>query len=128
MAKPASKKPASRKNANETQRPRQRVAKGRRPLFMRDPDVDKLLAMIMAMTGEIALLRGRLDTHERLLAAGRLVTPETIESFLPDAAAEAAREAQRQAMLTRVFRILAVAETQAQQPDINKLVDDAIKK
>lgn len=97
-------------------------------MFMRDPDVDKLLAMIMAMTGEIALLRGRLDTHERLLASGKPVTPETIESFSPDAAAEAAREAQRQAMLTRVFRILAVAETQAQQPDINKLVDDAIRK
>ncbi len=128
MAKPASKKPASRKKATESQRPRQRVTKGRRPLFMRDPDVDKLLAMIMAMTGEVALLRGRLDTHERLLAAGQPVTPETIESFLPDAAAEAAREAQRQAMLTRVFRILAVTETQARQPDINKLVDDAIKK
>ncbi len=95
---------------------------------MQDPDVDKLLAMIMAMSGEIALLRGRLDTHERLLAAGKPVTPETIESFMPDAAADAAREAQRQAMLARVFRILAVAETQAQQPDINKLVDDAIKK
>lgn len=128
MAKPASKKPVSRKNATEPQRPRQRVAKGRRPLFMRDPDVDKLLAMIMAMAGEIALLRGRLDTHERLLATGKPVTPETIESFIPDAASEAARETQRQAMLTRVFRILAVAETQAQQPDINKLVDDAIRK
>lgn len=117
-----------KKKAAKPQRPRQRVAKGRRPQFMRDPDVDKLLAMIMAMTGEIALLRGRLDTHERLLAAGKPVTPESIESFLPDAAAEAAREAQRQAMLARVFRILAVAETQAQQPDIDKLVVDAIRK
>lgn len=119
---------APKKKAAKPQRPRQRVAKGRRPQFMRDPDVDKLLAMIMAMTGEIALLRGRLDTHERLLAAGKPVTPESIESFLPDAAAEAAREAQRQAMLARVFRILAVAEAQAQQPDIDKLVDDAIRK
>jgi hypothetical protein len=120
--------PAPKKKAAQSQRPRQRVAKGRRPLFMRDPDVDKLLAMIMAMAGEIALLRGRLDTHERLLATRKPVTPETIESFIPDAASEAARETQRQAMLTRVFRILAVAETQAQQPDINKLVDDAIRK
>jgi uncharacterized membrane protein YdbT with pleckstrin-like domain len=121
-------KPAARKKAAQPQRPRQRVAKGRRPMFMRDPDVDKLLAMIMAMTGEIALLRGRLDTHERLLASGRPVTLETIESFTPDAAAEAAREAQRQAMLARVFRILSVAETQAQQPEIDKLVDYAIRK
>jgi hypothetical protein len=128
MANAAAKKPASKKIAAQPQRPRQRVAKGRRPLFMGDPDVDKLLAMIMAMTGEIALLRGRLDTHERLLASGQPVTPETIDAFEPDAVSEAAREAQRQAMLTRVFRILAVAETQAQQPDIHKLVDDAIRK
>jgi hypothetical protein len=95
---------------------------------MRDPDVDKLLAMIMAMTGEIALLRGRLDTHEHLLAAGKPVTPDSIESFVPDTASEAAREAQRQAMLSRVFRILTVAESQARQPEIDKLVDDAIRK
>lgn len=111
--------------AARTPRPRQRVAKGRRPSFLRDPDVDKLLAMIMAATGEIALLRGRLDTHERLLASGQRVTPETIETFVPDAASENEREAQRQAILARVFRILAVAETQATQPDIEKLIDDA---
>ena len=118
----------SETRATKVQRPRQRVAKGRRPLFMRDPDVDKLLAMIMAMSGEIALLRGRLDTHERLLAAGQPVTPQAIDAFVPDAASEAAREAQRQAMLARVFRILAVAAAQTQQPDIDKLVDDAIRK
>ena len=41
----------SETKATRVQRPRQRVAKGRRPVFMCDPESDKLLAMIMAMTG-----------------------------------------------------------------------------
>ena len=42
--------------------PRPLAAKGRRPQFLDDPDSDRLLAMIMALTGELAVLRERLDT------------------------------------------------------------------
>ena len=62
--------------------------------FPGNPDVDRLLAMITALTGEIAILRARLDTHERLAAravisrrmsdkarAGRiLIHPDMIET------------------------------------------------
>ena len=43
-------------------------AKGRRPYFFDDPAVDKLLAMTMALAGELAVTRERLDTVERILA------------------------------------------------------------
>jgi hypothetical protein len=87
---------------------RQTVAKGRRPYFMKDPDVDRLLAMVMALAGEVSVLRDRLDTHERLAAAGKVATPQNIEAYSADEAVEDARETARAAMLSRVFRILSV--------------------
>lgn len=91
-------------------KPRQRVAKGRRPYFLESPDSDKLLAMIVAMVGEISVVKDRLDTHERLAAAGKVATPEEIEAFDPDEEVEDEREAWRADMLARVFRIIAVTQ------------------
>lgn len=100
----------SKKTTQKTQKtkPRQRFAKGRRPFFHDDPAVDKLLAMVMALTGEVAVLKDRLDTHERLAAQGQVASLENIESFEVDDTIEDTREAVRAAMLARVFRILAL--------------------
>ena len=87
-------------------RGRQRFAKGRRPFFMRDPDVDRLLAIVTALTAELSVVRERLDTAERLAVQGLPATPATIEAYEPEPAVEAEREAIRSAMLDRVFRIL----------------------
>jgi hypothetical protein len=92
-------------------RPRQRFAKGRRPYFFADPAVDKLLGMVMALTGEVAVLRERLDTHERLAAKGKKATPANVETYAPDLKVEDAREGLRAAMLARVFRLIAVDDT-----------------
>lgn len=87
-------------------RPRQRFAKGRRPFFMKDPDVDRLLAIVAALTAEVWVVRERLDTAERLAAQGMPATPENLESYQSTPDVEAAREAMRAEMLDRVFRIL----------------------
>ena len=88
-------------------RPRQRFAKGRRPFFMKDPDVDCLLAIAAALTAEVSVVRERLDTAERLAEQGLPATPANIEAYDPSPEVEAAREAMRAALLDRVFRILA---------------------
>ena len=67
------------------------------------------MAMIVALTSEIAVLRARLDAFERLSGAAGGVSPEQIDGFAPDAAAEEARTAQRQKLLRRVFRSLSEA-------------------
>ena len=85
---------------------RQRFAKGRRPFFMRDPDVDRLLAIVTALTAELSVVRERVDTAERLADRGLPATPANIEAYDPEPAVETAREAIRSAMLDRVFRIL----------------------
>jgi len=88
-------------------RPRQRFAKGRRPYFMKDPDVDRLLAIVTALAAEVSVTRERLDTVERLAAEGLPATPENIERYEPPPEVQTAREISRAALLDRVFRILA---------------------
>lgn len=92
--------------SNGTKKPRQRVAKGRRPFFLETPESDKLLAMITALVGEVSILKDRVDTHERIAAAGKVATPEEIEAYTPDESVEDEREIARTAMLDRVFRII----------------------
>ena len=62
--------------------------------------------MIVALAGEVSVVKERLDTHERLAARGKVATPEEIENYAPDEDAEDEREAWRAAMLERVFRII----------------------
>jgi len=95
---------------------RQRTAKGRRPFFLNNPESDKLLAIITALVGEVAVIRDRLDTHERLASKGIVATPENIEAYNIDEEAEDQRELYRIEMLDRVFRIIS--------PDFDKSVYD----
>lgn len=86
---------------------RARFAKGPRPFFLKDPDVDRLLAVVTALTAELSVVRERLDTVERLAEQGLPATPANIEAYHLGPDVEQAREATRAAMLERVFRILA---------------------
>lgn len=96
-------------DAENTPRRRSRVAKGRQPRFLEDPNDDKLLAMIVALSGEIAVLRERLDTYERLADQGELPSRASIEAYDPGETVEDEREKDRAALLSRVFRVIEVA-------------------
>lgn len=72
-----------------------------------DSDVDAaLLEMTMALLAEVSVLRDRLDSHERLLAAGETVSPGSVDAYLPDEEAETGRSANRATMLDYVMRPL----------------------
>jgi hypothetical protein len=113
---------------SQQSKPRQRVAKGRRPFFLGSPDSDKLLAMITALAGEFSVLKDRLDTHERIAAAGKIATAEEIERYSPDEDVEDEREAWRVSMLERVFRIIATTEDEKDPADADKTYDSLIDK
>lgn len=83
-----------------------RGAKGEPPRYFDDPEIGKVLAMVMALTGEVAVLRDRLDTVERLLDAGLPVTRAAIEGYLPSEAVRSERDAWRQQYLSMVFRVI----------------------
>ena len=81
-------------------------AKGKRPSFTDDPQVDSLVAIVMALAGEVAVLHERQDTMERLLARAGALDLTAIQTYQPDAAAQDDREQWRSAFLDRVLWIV----------------------
>ncbi|MCW1401807.1 hypothetical protein OKA06_05515 [Novosphingobium sp. MW5] len=89
---------AERSNRDRIQR-----AKGSQPVVFENQTVDALAAMVIALLGEVAVLRDRLDANERLLEAAGLHGPERVDNFQPDAAAKARRAEVRNASYNRVL-------------------------
>lgn len=82
----------------------QQGAKGERPSYFSDPGIDKILSMTMALTGEFAVMRDRLDSLERMLAAGLPVSREALDAYAPDDATRAERDRWRAQFLDIVLR------------------------
>lgn len=85
-----------------------RAARGERPYFFDDPAVDKVVAMIMGLAGEVAVLRDRQDTLERLLESRNLISRGDIESYAPPPPVMAERAAWRESFLGEVLRIVEI--------------------
>ena len=79
-------------------------AKGKRPAYLDTPAEERMLSILLAVVGEVAVLRLRLDTVERLLAAKGTVTRADIEAYAPDAAAGHDRGVLTKAYIARVMR------------------------
>jgi hypothetical protein len=92
---------------DEAAKPRPRKAAGpERPSYFNTTDVDRVMAILLALVSEVAAIRERLDSHERLAGAGLLPGGPEVEAYLPDDTAEAAREAWRDAYIKRLFRVI----------------------
>lgn len=78
--------------------------KGKRPYFLKDPDVERVLAVTMAIAQELAVMRERLDTVERLLEA-KGISQVDIEAFAPTKEQAEQRGEWTQEYLARILRI-----------------------
>ena len=83
-----------------------RKALGKRPNYAQDPLVDKLLSIVMALAGEVSVLRERVDTIERLVDDRGLLSAADIEAYQPDADALAERDGWRSDFLNRLLWIV----------------------
>lgn len=83
-----------------------KTAKGQRPVYLNDPQEDKMLAIIMALAGEVSVLRERLDTVERLLETKGILSTVEIENYQPDERISEQREQWRIEYIARILRIL----------------------
>ena len=83
-----------------------RKAKGKRPVYFDDPENDKLLAIVMALAGEVSVLRDRLDTVERIATSRGVLLPGEIDSYAPGEAVLDERDARRAEYLERLLRIV----------------------
>lgn len=106
-------------------------AKGKRPQYFDDPAQDRMLSILLAVVGEVAVLKERLDTVERLLDANGTVTRADIEGYEPDRTAAEERGIATKAYIARVMRgvqqdMEAMAAAKS-EPPIQQLVDDLAK-
>ena len=93
--------------ASLTRKPRRRFARGQsRPAYLQPTDVDRVMIMMVALMSEVSALRDRLDTHEAVAELGGAPTVDAVEAYELTAERQAAREANRQAMLKRVLRVI----------------------
>jgi hypothetical protein len=83
-----------------------RRAKGRRPYFLDDPAVERVMSVAMAVATELSVARERIDTLERLLVQRGVLQAGDIDAFEPDAQALAARDAWGREYIARVLRIV----------------------
>nr|WP_047170018.1 hypothetical protein [Sphingomonas sp. Y57] len=84
----------------------QRKARGERPSYFEDPSVDKLMSITLALAGEVAVLRDRIDTIERLSGDGLTVSPQAVDDYQPDEAVREARNAWRDTYLDVILRVV----------------------
>ena len=111
MAKATKKIGPRKKSARPAPQPvgeaqRIRTAKGHRPTFSPDESTDKLVAMLMALVGEVAVLRERLDTHERLAESEVWPRVASVESFAAADEVAAQRAEWRDAYVARIMRVI----------------------
>jgi predicted nucleic acid-binding Zn-ribbon protein len=83
-----------------------KTAKGKRPVYLDDPQIDQLLTIVMALTGELSVQRERLDTIERLLAAKGILSAAEIDAYEPAEEVAKEREHWRAEYIARVLRVL----------------------
>ena len=79
-------------------------AKGKRPEYFDDPEDERILSILMAVAGEVSVLRERLDTVERLLESKGSITREDIENYVPDKQAAYERGAMVREYIYRIMR------------------------
>lgn len=78
---------------------------GKRPYFL-EPQVERVLAITMALAQELAVTRQRGDTLERLLMAKGILARDEIETFAPDPQAATERALWNQEFIARILRIV----------------------
>jgi hypothetical protein len=79
-------------------------AKGKRPAYFEDPAIDRTLSIVMAIAGEVSVMRERMDTIERLLDAKGTISRTDIEAYAPDRAAGAERALLIKEYIARILR------------------------
>ena len=83
-----------------------RTARGKRPAFDTNPTVDRLVSIVLAIAGEISVLRDRLDTVQFLGERAGWLAAGAVDGFVPDQPTRERREGAREAYLDRVLHIM----------------------
>jgi hypothetical protein len=80
------------------------LTKGRKAIPHLPESEDQAFSMILALTSELAVMRERIDTLERLLERAAVLDAGAVDAFAPDADAAAARDTLRRRIIAKVMR------------------------
>ncbi len=111
-----------------------RVATPRRAIPGEDPEVSRLAAMVLALLGELTVTRERVDTLERLLEAGNVLSQAAVEAYEPDTRATEARDRLRRSQIAKVMRPFrldvekAVRNTQHKVAEADAVLSEEVRK
>jgi hypothetical protein len=100
-------------------------AKGKRPYFLEDKAVERVLNITMAVATEVAVLHERLDTIERLLGNKNILQTADIEEFIPNSEQAEERQRWHASYIARVLRIVQQElEALQQDPENNRSMEE----
>jgi hypothetical protein len=99
-------------------------AKGKRPQYL-DPEDERILSILMALAGEVSVMRERMDTIERLLDAKGMVSRDDIESYSPDLETGRERNLITREYIARIMR--AVHQDMQALSELEPPIEDVVK-
>ncbi len=81
-----------------------RRAKGKRPDTLHDYNAERTLSILLAVAGEVSVLKERLDTVERLLDSKGTISRDDIENYTPTGDAAYERALATKEYIARIMR------------------------
>jgi hypothetical protein len=105
-----------------------RTVRGKRPGFFETPGVDDAIAMVMILAQEVAVLRERLDSAERVAAAHGIPLAADIETLPLDEALLKDREQWRQDFYDRLFYLAKQRRAELEQKHSEESYRDVLDK
>jgi pantoate kinase len=100
-------------------------AKGKRPYFLENPEVERVLNITMAVAMEVGVMHERLDTIERLLEKKGILSKIEIEAFEPNNEEVIERQLWHARYIARVLRIVQQElEALQQDPEYNLSMEE----
>jgi len=85
---------------------RPRVPEGKRPISLASADSERLLSMVLALSGEVAVLSDELDSLREFLSASGALDVQLLAAMPPSVEASQRRAERRRALIERVLRIV----------------------
>ncbi len=81
-------------------------SKGGRPYFFNSAETERVMNIAMAIAAEVAVVRERIDTIERLLQTSGVLRQSDIEAFVPTDEAAEERQLWHARYAARILRIV----------------------
>ena len=104
-------------------------AKGKRPDYFDAPEDDRFFSILLALVGEVSVMRQRLDTVERMLEGKGSISRADIEAYTPDEAAALERGVLIRDYIYRIMRgpqqaVDALRETEPSVEEVSRHLKD----